>query len=102
MSSPDQTSFEETYARHVGLVRAGDLAGVMADMAPGSVPAVFEGVDVPRGQVVDAEIRSLQVTGGRATGECVYTLADRRIGLRSGWIHDGAGWKADALENFSV
>jgi|GEM_PF-6442049 len=102
MTSPDQTSFEETYARHVGLVQAGDLSGVIADMAPGSVPAVFEGVKVPRGDVLAAEIRSVRVVEGRGTGECVYTVASGRIGLRSSWSHDGTAWKADALENFVV
>ena len=102
MSSPDLASFEETYARHVGLVQAGDVAGMLDDMAPGAAPAVFEGVVVPRGAVLGAEIRAVRVEGARGTGECVYTLADGRIGLRSGWVHDGTAWKADALENFAV
>ncbi|SDK65859.1 hypothetical protein SAMN05428985_105138 [Nocardioides sp. YR527] len=96
-STPD---FEATYRRHVDGVVAGDMKSVLADMAPGSVPSVFEGVRVPGAQVDAAEIRSARVDGERGIGEAVYTTPEGTIGLRSGWgLVDGA-WKADSLENF--
>ncbi|MGY0540187.1 hypothetical protein ACW14X_21920 [Nocardioides sp. YJ-D4] len=96
-SAPD---FETIYRAHVDGVVAGDMKAVLADMAPGSVPAVFEGVQVPGAQVDGAEIRSAVVDGERGVGEAVYTTPDGTIGLRSGWgLVDGV-WKADSLENF--
>lgn len=96
-STPD---FEATYRHHVDGVVAGDMKTVLADMAPGSVPGVFEGVRVPGAQVDNAEILSARVEGERGVGEAVYVTPDGVIGLRSGWaIVDGA-WKADSLENF--
>ncbi|MER6969784.1 hypothetical protein ABT304_01880 [Nocardioides sp. NPDC000445] len=96
------SDFEATYRRHVDGVVAGDMKAVLADMAPGSVPGVFEGVQVPGAQVDAAEIRSARVDGEgeRGVGEAVYTTPDGTIGLRSGWgLVDGV-WKADSLENF--
>jgi hypothetical protein len=99
---PSPADFEETYRRHVAMVVAGDLTGVMADMAPGAAPAVFDGVTVPRGDVTAAEVVVASVEGDRATGEAVYTTARGRTGLRSGWRLVDGRWKADALENFGV
>lgn len=100
MIGQEPNEFEVTYRRHVGYVVSGDVASIMADMAPGAVPDVFAGVNVPRGEVSDATIRTVGVQGDRAVGECVYTTADGQIGLRSGWGFDGSAWKADVLENF--
>lgn len=97
----DIDGFSAVYRRHVDLVVAGDLKGVMADMAPGSVPKVFEGVDTPAGGVLSAEVVSVSVDGERAVGEAVYQVEGREIGLRSGWGHDGDVWLADHLENFT-
>lgn len=97
----DLPGFETVYRRHVDLVVAGDLGAVMADMAPGSVPAVFEGVDVPRGGVSDARVMSVRLDGDRAIGEAEYRTPVGVIGLRSGWQHDGTTWKADSLANFA-
>lgn len=94
--------FEKTYTHHVAMVKAGDLQGVMADMHPDAVPGVFKGADVPRGEVHETDIRSVRLENGRGVGECVYTTPDGRIGLRSGWVHDGVVWKADSLENFDA
>ena len=98
----DLNGFEAVYRRHVGLVVAGDFSAVLEDMDPASMPSVFNGVDAPRGDVEDAEIVSVRLEGDRAVGEAVYTVPDRRIGLRSGWHHNGTTWKAHALENFAV
>lgn len=103
MTASDELElFEKTYTHHVAMVQAGDLAAVMADMHPDAVATVFRGVDVPRGEVRDTEIRSVRLENGRGIGECVYTTPDSRIGLRSGWVHDGVAWKADSLENFDA
>lgn len=96
-TTPD---FETTYRRHVDGVVAGDMKSVLADMAPGSVPAVFVGVQVPREDVDGAEIVSVRVDGDRGVGEAVYTTPDGTIGLRSGWALVEGAWKADILENF--
>ncbi len=100
--TPDAEGFEAVYRRHVDMVVAGDLKGVLADMAPDSVPAVFEGVDAPQGDVRSADVVSVSVDGTRALGRAVYRLDDRAIGLQSGWTHDGTRWLADALENFDA
>ena len=98
--SATTSEFETTYRRHVDGVVAGDMKAVLADMAPGTVPAVFEGIEVPGADVDGAEIRSIRVDGERGVGEAVYATPDGTIGLRSGWgLVDGA-WKADMLENF--
>lgn len=103
MQAADLEGFEAVYRRHVDMVVQGDMQGVLADMAPGSVPAVFKGVDSPRGDAREVEVLAVRLEGERAVGESVYTTTDdRRIGLRSGWYHDGTAWKADALENFAV
>lgn len=101
-SSAAAADFEKTYQHHVAMVRSGDLVGVMADMHPASLPVVFDGVDVPRGEVLAAEIRSVRLLADRGVGECVYTTKAGRIGLRSGWVHEGGAWKADSLENFDA
>lgn len=101
-ATADLTGFETVYRRHVSLVQAGDLRGVMADMDPAVVPAVFGGVRTPQGAVSAADIRDARLEGGRAVGECIYTTAEGRIGLRSGWRHDGQTWLADTLENFET
>jgi len=93
-------TFEQTYRRHVAMVKSGDLKGVMGDMAPGSVPEVFQGVVTPRDDVVSTDIRDIRLDGDRGVGECVYTTVTATIGLRSGWLHDGSAWRADTLENF--
>lgn len=94
--------FEETYRAHVGKVAGGDLKGALADMAPGSVPAVFEGVRVPGADVTGVEVVGASVDGNRAVGEAVYATAGGPLGLRSGWgLVDGT-WLADTLENFDV
>ncbi len=98
----DVEGFEAVYRRHVDLVVAGDLKAVLADMAPGAVPAVFEGVETPAGGVRSAEVVDVSVEGARAVGEAVYRLDDRAIGLRSGWSHNGITWLADQLENFDA
>jgi hypothetical protein len=100
--STDLAQFEKAYSRHVAMVQGGDLEGVMADMHPDALPTVFQGVDVPRGSVLAAEVRAVRVVDGRGIGECVYTTPRGRIGLRSGWTRVGAFWKADALENFDA
>lgn len=94
--------FEQTYRRHVGWVLAGNVSGVLSDMAPGAVPAVFAGVDVPREDVTAAEVVSVRVDGERAVGEAVYTTPSGVIGLRSGWALVDGAWKADTLENFTA
>lgn len=96
------TDFETVYRRHVDRVVAGDLKAVLADMAPGSVPGVFEGVTVPQGDVMSAEVVRAVVEGGRGVGEAVYATAPGPIGLRSGWSIVEGEWKADHLENFEV
>ncbi|GAB3077983.1 hypothetical protein [Nocardioides zeae] len=99
-------AFEGTYRAHVEAVERGDLEAVLADMAPGVVPGVFEGVRTPRGAVA-AEVRRIGLaerTGAvHGVGEAVYTPVDGSapIALRSWWTRgiDGV-WRADGLENF--
>jgi len=98
----DLAEFEETYRAHVAMVQSGDLAGVMGDMLPASLPSVFEGVTVPRGPVLTAEVRAARLVGDRGVGEAVYATQTETIGLRSGWVNDGGHWKADTLENFEA
>ncbi|WP_020661466.1 hypothetical protein [Amycolatopsis benzoatilytica] len=92
--------FETTYRRHVAMVVEGDRKGILNDMAPGSVPSVFRGVNVPQDKVGSAEVVAVRVEGDRATGEAVYRTPDGPIGLRSGWGLVDGEWKADGLENF--
>ncbi len=98
--TPDLEGFEATYRKHVTMVVDGDLNGVMADMLPAALPTVFDGVSVPRGDVTSAEVVRVSLDGDRGVGEAVYETPAGSIGLRSEWLFDGEGWKADALENF--
>ncbi|WP_204164518.1 hypothetical protein [Nocardioides daejeonensis] len=98
----DQEGFESVYRRHVDNVVAGNMRDVLADMAPGSVPSVFEGVRTPQGPVRSADVLAARVDGQRAVGEAVYRLEDEVVGLRSGWVYDGSRWVADQLENFDA
>ncbi|SHN46663.1 hypothetical protein [Cryptosporangium aurantiacum] len=93
--------FRELFERHVGYVVAGDIKAALADMVPERIPAVFEGVTVPGGEVTDARIVDVRRDGETWIGEAVYETPNGPVGLRSIWIlHEGA-WKANALENFS-
>jgi len=94
-------NFRDVYERHVGHVVAGDMKAAVADMVPENVPAVFEGVTVPSGQVSGADIRSARTEGERAIGDAVYQTPDGEIGLRSIWIERDGRWLAAELENFS-
>lgn len=94
--------FEETYRAHVGRVVSGDLKGSLADMVPGSLPAVFEGVRVPGADVTGVDVVDTRVDGERAIGEAVYATAGGPIGLRSGWALVDGAWLADSLENFDI
>lgn len=98
--SPEE--FAAVYQRHVDLVVAGDQAGILADMAPGSVPAVFAGVDLPGAVVEAAAVVAVQVDGERAIGRARYRVPGREIGLESHWGYDGSAWRADGLANFEL
>lgn len=100
MTDTTLADFETVYRTHVDMVVAGDLKGVMTDMDPAALPAVFEGVNVPRGQVDSAEIVRVFVEDQRAVGEAVYRTPDAVIGLRSGWHLADDRWLADHLDNF--
>ncbi len=41
-------TFEHTYRSHIQMVLNGDTEGLLADMAPGSMPQVLEGVEQPQ------------------------------------------------------
>lgn len=100
MSVPE---FRDLYVKHVESVAAGDMKAALADMVQANVPAVFEGVQVPRGKVLSYEIKDARAEGDLRIGEAVYVTADEgAIGLRSTWeLRDGA-WKAASLGNFAV
>ncbi|AZG47697.1 hypothetical protein [Gordonia insulae] len=94
--------FRTLYERHVGHVVSGDMKAAIADMVQENIPAVFEGVAVPRGAVNGFEIKDVRLDGERQIGETIYDTGDGVIGLRSIWeLRDGE-WKAAALENFPV
>lgn len=99
MSAED---FRTLYERHVGYVVAGDMKAALADMVQENLPAVFEGVTVPRGAVNGFEIKSVRAEGEKQIGETVYDTPDGVIGLRSIWELRDSTWKAAALENFPV
>jgi hypothetical protein len=99
-SSVSLGTFEPVYRAHVAMVVEGDLKGVMADMEPASLAHVFDGVDVPRGDVDSAEVVRIAVVDGRGVGEAVYRTGARDIGLRSGWSYVDGRWLANSLENF--
>jgi len=96
----DVSAFELIYRDHVAKVVSGDLRAVMADMDPEALSRVFDGVDVPRGDVTSADVVSVSVADGRGVGEAVYRTAAGALGLRSGWIHRDGRWLSDSLENF--
>ena len=98
----DLEDFTKTYETHVGYVAAGDVASAVGDMVAANVPAVFEGVDVPRGDVDGYEIRDTRADGARMIGEAVYSTEGRRIGLRSIWERHEGRWLAAELENFEA
>ncbi|MGW5383096.1 hypothetical protein [Nocardia sp. NPDC003963] len=99
MSAED---FRTLYERHVGHVVTGDMKAALADMVQENLPAVFEGVTVPRGAVNGYEIKAVRAEGDKQIGETVYDTPAGVIGLRSIWeLRDGV-WKAAALENFPV
>ncbi|WP_439031517.1 hypothetical protein [Gordonia terrae] len=94
-------NFRRRYERHVGHVVAGEFKASLADMIPENLPAVFDGVDVPRGAVDGHRIVGVRADGDRMIGETVYVIEGREIGLRSIWqLRDGE-WYAGALENFA-
>ncbi|MFE7419055.1 hypothetical protein [Rhodococcus sp. NPDC057529] len=92
--------FRELYERHVGYVVSGDMKSALADMVQENLPAVFDGVTVPRGDVDGFEIKDVRADGDRRIGETVYTTPGGTIGLRSIWERHEGRWLAAALENF--
>lgn len=96
----EERAFRKRYETHVGYVLAGDVKASLGDMLPEVIPAVFEGVEVPRGNVTSLEIKSVYKKDGKWHGETVYDTPGGRIGLRSiWWLRDGV-WLAAELENF--
>ncbi|MCF8571319.1 hypothetical protein L5G32_13685 [Gordonia sp. HY002] len=100
MPESDLDQFRQIYERHVEHVRVGDTKAAIAEMVSANVPAVFDGVDVPRSAVESVEIVDVRADGDLRIGEAVYRLPDRTIGLRSIWEHHGGRWLAAGLENF--
>jgi hypothetical protein len=97
------SDFRELYERHVQSVADGDVTAALADMIQENLPAVFDGVTVPRGKVLSHRIVTARAEGDRRIGEAVYVTAEEgAIGLRSEWERQGGGWKAAALSNFSA
>ncbi len=94
--------FRPVYERHISFVAAGDIKAILADMVQENVPAVFEGVDTPRGVVRAHTIRDVRADGDLMIGETVYDVGDRLIGLRSIWANHDGRWLAAGLENFPV
>jgi hypothetical protein len=79
------------------------MKAALADMVQENIPAVFDGVRVPRGAVLSHEIRDVRADGDNRIGEAVYVTADDGIiGLRSIWERRDGAWKAAALANFDV
>ncbi|MFG1858277.1 hypothetical protein ACGFJT_41025 [Actinomadura geliboluensis] len=98
----EAAQFRELYERHTGYVLAGDYKASLADMVQSVIPAVFEGVVVPRGKVLNRTIVDVRKEGHRWVGDTVYETPDGLIGLRSFWVlHEGV-WRAAELENFPV
>jgi len=98
----DLEHFQQRYERHVAHVAAGDMKAALAEMVQANLPAVFDGVDVPRTAVHRYEIRGMRAEGNRMIGETIYEVDGRRIGLRSIWEEHGGQWLAAELENFAV
>src|SRR3954451_16548020 len=97
----EESQFRKRYERHVGYVVAGDTQAAVADMLPGVIPAVYDGVTVPRG-ITGRSIVAVYSKDGKWYGETVYETASGPVGLRSvWWPHDG-DWFAAELENFPV
>ncbi|OZE93207.1 hypothetical protein CH299_27945 [Rhodococcus sp. 14-2686-1-2] len=94
------SEFAKIYERHVGYVVAGDLESSLADMDRDVIPAVFEGVHVPRSAVSAFKIKAIEADGDRRIGEAVYKTKKGIIGLRSIWQTYDGRWLAYALENF--
>lgn len=102
MSAEEESQFRERYEKHVGYVVAGDSAAALADMLPGVVPAVYDGVTVPKGKVTSRVILGVYNRDGKWHGETVYRTAAGAVGLRSiWWLHEDQ-WFAAELENFPV
>lgn len=72
----------------------------MGDIAEETLPAIFDGVDVPKGTVDSFDVVGTRADGERSIGETVYHTPRGSIGLRSTWSRRGNTWKAVALENF--
>ena len=98
----EATEFRELYERHTGYVVEGNVKASLADMVPSVVPAVFEGVVVPRGRATSRTILDVRKEGTAGSATPSMRRPDGPIGLRSYWImHEGA-WRAVELENFPV
>lgn len=94
--------FRELYERHTGYVLAGDFKASLADMVQSVIPAVFDGVVVPRGKVLTRTIVDVRKEGERWIGDTVYETPEGLIGLRSFWVLDDGAWRAAELANFPV
>lgn len=94
--------FRALYERHVGHVVSGNVKAALADMVPENMPAVFDGVDFPKGQVDHADIKDVRADGDRRIGDAIYHTPSGLIGLRSIWERRDGEWKAAVLENFPV
>lgn len=98
----EEIEFRERYERHVGYVLEGNVKASLADMVQEVIPAVFEGVTVPRGKVNSREIVAVYKKDDKWHGETIYDTPDGLIGLRSIWWWRDGQWLAAELENFPV
>jgi hypothetical protein len=98
----DLEQFQKRYERHVANVAQGNMKAALAEMVQANLPAVFDGVDVPRADVHRFEIQGVRADGNLMIGETIYDVDDRRIGLRSIWENHDGEWLAARLENFAV
>jgi hypothetical protein len=96
----EAAEFRALYERHTDYVVAGNLKASLADMVPEVIPAVFEGVVVPRGEVNSKNIVDVRKEGDRWVGDTVYDTPEGKIALRSFWVLHEGDWKAAELANF--
>jgi hypothetical protein len=98
----EEERFREKYETHVGYVLASNMKACLGDMVPEVIPTVFDGVDFPRGDATDGEIKAVYKQGDKWYGETVYDTPSGQIGLRSIWWDRDGVWLAGELENFPL
>ena len=86
----DEQTVRQYAEAHGQAVVSGDMAHVMADLAPSAQAEIGPVAGAMPQPVTSAEVQSIELKGDEAVVEIRYSGADKAITVRSVWQQHGA------------